>query len=285
MNKERERDKDEALDRYEEILAMLMNIAIKRFDWDNLPEGLTSEILELNLIRKGQLLAFKRKEGGVTILPCMGTNKINVYGQFDEYEVIGENGFSARINADEGVLFKNNPMSRDDLTTLEIYSERINNIEKTQDVNLFQQNIPKVILTDENGKLTAKNLMTALKSYKFFIFGRKGLTSQLNSSEVLDTSSPYLLDKLQVHKKALMDEVLSFLTINSANTEKKERLIVDEVNANNEYIDNMLDLMYDLRERACKEYNDMFNTNLKVSKREVKNDEPIYDNNSGDDRE
>lgn len=281
----KEEEQEKALDRYEEILAQLLNIAIKRFDWEGLPIGLTSEILETNLIYKGQVIAFKREEGALTILPCMGTNQINVYGQFDTFEVIGDNGFTTKVKADEGVRILNNPLGRDDITTLDIYSQRINAVEKTQDVNLFQQNIPKLILTDENGKLTVKNLMSHLMKYKFFIFGRKGLASQLNTTEVLDTSSPYLLDKLQTHKKALMDEVLSYLAINNANTEKKERLIVDEVNANNEYVDNMLDLMYDLRLRACKEINEMFDVKMSVKKREVRTDEQIHPNDSGSNRE
>jgi hypothetical protein len=50
---------------------------------------------------------------------------------------------------------------------------------------------------------------------------------------------------------------------------KKERQIVDEVNANNEYIKSMLDLMFDLRVQFCKEVNEKFGKNIKVTKKEV----------------
>ena len=183
------------------------------------------------------------------------------------------------------VLLKNNPMGTGDMSTLEIFSKRIDDIEQTLDVNLFQQNIPKIILTDENGKLTAKNLIQKLKEYKFVIFSKKTLTTSINSSDVLDTSAPYLLDKLQNYKNDLRSELLTFLGINNNNIVKKERLITDEVNANNELISIMLDLMYDLREKACKEINNKFGLNMKVSKREVKENGTIYNNSRGNNRE
>ena len=79
----------------------------------------------------------------------------------------------------------------------------------------------------------------------------------------------------------LLNELLTFLGINNANTDKKERLIVDEVNAKHDFILVNLDHMFDEREKAVKEINEKFGLNIKVEKREVNNGE-IYINNSGD---
>ena len=43
--------------------------------------------------------------------------------------------------------------------------------------------------------------------------------------------------------------------------------------SDNDYNSNNLDMMYDLREKFCKEVNAMFNLNIKVSKREVETDD------------
>ena len=58
-------------------------------------------------------------------------------------------------------------------------------------------------------------------------------------------------------------------------------MIVDEVNANNDFILVNLDHMFDEREKAVKEINKKFGLNIKVEKREVNNGE-VYINNSGD---
>lgn len=275
---------DTAISRYDEILNQFKNLAINRFQWDNLPTGLDSEILETMLIERGQLFCFKRDNGGITILPCVGTKKINIYGQFDEFEVMGMNGYRKNVKIEEGIRIKNNPIASPDINNLEVYAKRIDDIEMTQDVNTFQQNIPKIILSDENGKLTAKNLIGNMRKFKFVIFGKKSLGSQLTQNEVLDTTAPFLLDKLQDQKNNLINEVLTFLGINNHNSDKKERLIVDEVNANNDFISINLDLMYDLRIKACNEINEKFGTNITVKKREVEENGEIYNNIGGNNR-
>ena len=264
----RELFEDNALSRYEIILNEFLNLAINRFTWKNLPLGLTSERLEFMLIKHGELMFFKSENEGYFILPCYQTSKLNIYGLPTKYQVNALNGkYNKEIDIDDGIIIKNNPLASEEYNNLCVYAKRIDDIERTQEINLFQQNIPKIIITDENSKLTSKNLIQKLKEFKLIIFAKKSLVSNINSSDVLDTSSPYLLDKLQQHKNELKCELLSSLGINNNNIVKKERLIVDEVNANNEYININIDLMLDLRKKACEEINKKFNFNIQVEKR------------------
>lgn len=277
---------DGAISRYDYLLNEFKNLAINRFTWENLPYGLTSEQLELLLISKGQLMFFKDNLNGFLILPCYPTTDINVYGLATEYRVNAENGkYDNTVNIDDGVIIKNNPLAVADIPTLEVFAKRIDDVEMTQDVNLFQQCMPKIVLADEDSKLTAKNIIDKIKKFKFVIFGKSTLVNNIKTSDVLDTSSPYLLDKLQQQKIDLKNELLTYLGINNNNNVKKERMIVDEVNANNEYTSINLDLMFDLRKRACDEINSKFGFNIKVEKREV---EQVGENDidtRGDNRE
>ena len=216
---------------------------------------------------------------GIVILPCFGDTKLNIYGLPTNYTLYAENGkLHKRVNIEDGVLLKNNPMGAEEISTLTVFAERINNVERTQDVNLFQQNIPKILLCDEENKLTLKNLVKNVMEFKFVILGRKSLSKMVNSSDVLDTTSPFLLEDLQKHKESLKNELLTYLGINNNNVEKKERLLVDEVNANNDFTNINIDLMLDMRERFCKEVNSKFGLNIKVSKREVESvvDDKVY---------
>lgn len=277
---------DGAISRYDYLLNEFKNLAINRFTWENLPYGLTSEQLELLLISKGQLMFFKDNLNGFLILPCYPTTDINVYGLATEYRVNAENGkYDNTVNIDDGVIIKNNPLAVADIPTLEVFAKRIDDVEMTQDVNLFQQCMPKLILADEDSRLTAKNIIDKIKKFKFVIFGKNTLVNNIKTSDVLDTSSPFILDKLQQQKVDLKNELLTYLGINNNNNVKKERMIVDEVNANNEYTSINLDLMFDLRKRACDEINSKFGFNIKVEKREV---EEVGENDidtRGDNRE
>ena len=277
---------EKALSREYELLTEFKNLAINRFSWENLPIGLTSEQMENLLITHGEMMCFKDDKQGIFILPCFGTTDINVYGLPTEYEIKGENGrYTKTISIDDGVLIKNNPMGSSDLPVLEIFAKRIDDVEMTQDVNLFQQCMPKVILADEDSKLTVKNIIDQIRKFKFVITGKKTLANNISQSDVLDTSAPYVLDKLQQQKQDLKNELLTYLGINNNNNVKKERMVVDEVNANNEYTSINLDLMFDLRERACKEINDKFGLNISVKKREVEENGKNDIDPRGDNRE
>ena len=94
-----------------------------------------------------------------------------------------------------------------------------------------------------------------------FIFGSKKFDIN-NKLNVLRTDAPYLLDKLALHKHEVWDEMLTFLGINNANTDKKERLITDEVNSNNELINYYLNCFYKPRKNACDELNKKYGLNI-----------------------
>lgn len=276
---------EKALSRQDLIYNDLLNLAINRFNWSNLPYGLNTETLERLIINYGQVMCFNDKNNGLLILPCMPSSDLNIYGIATDYTVISVNGkYQDTISIDDGILIKNNPLATADKFTLEIFAKRIDDVEMTQEVNLFQQCVPKVLLADENTKLTAKNLFEKVKEFNFAIFAKKSLASNISTSDVLDTSSPFLLDKLQDYKNTLRNEVLTFLGINNANTDKKERLIRDEVNSNNDFVQINIDLMYDLRKKACDDINSKFGTNISVEKREVESGE-IYSNSRGNYRE
>jgi hypothetical protein len=60
---------------------------------------------------------------------------------------------------------------------------------------------------------------------------------------------------------------MTFLGINNANMNKRERLVDDEVQANNEQIMYSADVMLKARERACKRINEIFGLNISVELR------------------
>ena len=112
-----------------------------------------------------------------------------------------------------------------------------------------------------------KNLMHQIDSGEDAIFVDERLSNGGDVGiNVLQTGAPFLLDKLQQHKHEVTNELMTWLGLNNANTEKKERLIVDEVNSNNMHILMNLDLEFKNREKACKEINERYGLNIKVSK-------------------
>ena len=57
---------------------------------------------------------------------------------------------------------------------------------------------------------------------------------------------------------------MTFLGVGNAKQDKKERLVADEVNANNEQIETSRYSMLQARQDACKQINEMFGLNVSV---------------------
>jgi len=268
-----------AIDHKDEILSRFINLAINRFKWENLPNGIDSRILEGFLINYGMVAFFNDEKYGNMILPCYYTNELNVYYEPTQVNIFGHKYHEIK-DMEEVVLIRNNATADNDIDDLVTFATRINEIELTIDINLNAQKTPYVILCDEKERLTFKNIINDVRRFKYAIFGTKNL--KINNVDVLNTSSPYLVDKLQQQKRELFNELLSFLGINTNAVEKKERVLVDEVNANNEFILVNLEHMYEERRRAVDLINEKFGTNIIVSKREVELDGELYTGTKGD---
>ena len=283
MSRKKKVDVDKAINREDELFDEFMNLALRRFTWNNLPIGLTSDRLEEMLITNGQLIGFMNENNTLTILKGNGTGNLNIYGEFVRYTVLGDNGFNDELDIDKICRLKNNPTCSDDVTNLRIFAKRISDIESTQDVNLFQANIPKIISSNKDGILTAKNIIKAIRDFKFVVFTREnGINKQIKQEDVLDTSAPYLLDKLSDYENFYRNKVLTYLAINNANTDKRERLIESEVNANNQLLENILDMMYETRLEFCKEVKEKFGIDINVEKRDVSNGTVYNDDSTND---
>lgn len=272
--------KDQSINHVDQLYNRFLNLALNRFKWEGLPPGLESRKLEEFLVRHGRVACFKH-DGGIYMLPCYSDSTVNIYGEPNTYRVQSCNGtLDKAFDSDDVVIIRNNALATNDHDDLLLFAERINDVEQTMDINLFHQITPYVILCDEKERLTFKNIMKQVKEFRYAIFGRKGLS--VGQSDILDTRADYLLDKLQDHKTELMNEMLTFLGINNANTDKKERLVVDEVNANNDFILVNIDHMFDEREKAAEEINKKFGLNVTVKKREVEDVGSIYNDIDGD---
>ena len=112
-----------------------------------------------------------------------------------------------------------------------------------------------VTAKSENEKMSMKNAYMQYDGNAPFIFTYKDFDP--NNIKALQTQAPYVADVLFNAKKEIWNEALTFLGVNNL-SEKRERLISDETNTNNELIN--LNLMSYLapRKLACKQFNELY---------------------------
>ena len=155
---------------------------------------------------------------------------------------------------------------------VQMFSQRLANLDRAIDVNANAQKTPVLIQCDENQRLTMKNLYMQYDGNEPFIFGDKSLNT--NALKVLKTDAPYVADKLYQLKVEYWNEALTYLGISNVSVQKKERMIQDEVQRNQGGVIASRYPRLEARRQACEKINEMFGTDISVDYRE---DYQIFD--------
>ena len=140
---------------------------------------------------------------------------------------------------------------------MELFALRLYEAERTADVNIKAQKTPVLLLMDEKQRLTMENLYSQYDGNKPVIFGDKNSLGE-NVIKAINTQAPFIADKIIDYKKEIWNEALTFLGINNIMVDKKERLITDEANSNNELINLNLQSYLAPRQEACRQFNEKF---------------------------
>lgn len=258
---------------YIDYLERFKKIALSMFEWVNLPKSMNAQWLEKCLYYNGMASLLKDKDYGFINTKCASNGYINLYGlptslhcySFD-YETTrklytGLNGLSeARreyLETSEAILVQNNWDRIPTCSTLELFALRLYEAEQTAMINIKAQKTPVMVLIDESQRVTMENLYSQYDGNKPFIFGDKNQLGE-NVLRAINTGAPFVADKIINYKKEIWNEALTFLGINNIMVDKKERLITDEANSNNELINLNLQSYLAPRQEACRQFNEKF---------------------------
>ena len=249
---------------YGDYYKRLRLLALSIFEWENLPDSMSARFLESCLYWYGKAAIVNDDTLGIINLKCTPSEALNIYGDAIEYHCYST-GYDNTFPLDDMVYVRNNLEAAPTDATIQLFAQRLYEAERTIEVNIKAQKTPVIILCDEKQRLTMKNVYQKFDGNEPVIFGKKGL--DLDDIKVLRTDAPFVADKLEEYKRNVWSEALSFLGINNIMTEKKERLVTGEVDANNELIDLSAQTMLLTRQLACEQYNKLWGGNISVRQR------------------
>lgn len=244
----------------------LAELSVSMFDWKNVPDTIDIRFLELALFRDGMAVFFKDEVMGYLALRCMIAGRLDVYEIPIMRKAYASNGYQRQLDAENSVIIFNNMLHTNSMLDVEIFSRRLEGLDRAIDVNANAQKTPVLISCDETQRLTLLNLYKNYEGNVPFIFGDKNLRP--DSLKSINTGAPYVADKLYTLKTQLWNEALTYLGITNTNVTKKERLISDEVNRNMGGILANRYARLNARRTACDEINRMFGLNMSVDYRE-----------------
>lgn len=251
---------------YIQYVNRLTELSISMFEWKNLPNTIDARFLELALFNDGMAVFFKDEVMGYLGLQVMIGGALNVYRIPINRTAFAQNGYQMKLDPHNSVIIFNNMLHTNSILDVQEMSKRLYEIQRTIDINVIQQKTPKIITCTENQRLVMKNLYAQYMGNEPFIFGDKNL--DLSGIKTLDTTSPYVADKLYELKTQYWNEALTYLGISNVNSVKKERMITDEVQRN---LGGTIASRYSrlfMRQQACEQINKMFGLNISVEYRE-----------------
>ena len=254
-----------------DYLNRFKRIALSMFEWVNLPSSMNEEFLEKCLYYTGQASLLNTKKYGYINTKSCDSGYLNIYNNPTQLNCYSYNFSELRklysglnpLESDEErkykycVLVKNNYDKLPTAGSMELFAWRLYLAQRTCDVNISSQRFPVMVVGDEKQRLMLENLYNKYNGNQPFIFGNK---NQLSGDEmkVLNTESPYVVDKVTDYKKEIWNEALTYLGIQNMSITKKERLTENESNENNELVNLNLQAMLVPRMKACREFNELF---------------------------
>lgn len=244
----------------------MMRICLSMFEWVNLPESMNQRFLEKSLYFWGRASLLYSEKYGYINLKCTSDGFINLYDLPTKLNCYSHDlhftrdlytGNTGKKKDEECILVLNNYDYLPTYATIQLFAQKLAECDMTMMVNLKAQKTPVLILTSDEQRLTMENLYNQYDGNKPMIFG-DGNVLNMGSIKAIDTKAPYVIDKITEYKKEIWNEFLTFIGVNNVAQEKKERLVSDEVNQNNELINYNLQSFLAPRQEACKQFNEKF---------------------------
>ena len=252
---------------YTQYVNRLTELSISMFQWNGLPDTVDERYLELHLFLNGSMVYFKDDVIGDLCLDCMPHGQLDVYGNpILRRAYSGYNNYNKLLKYTDSVIIWNNLMRTNSVLDVKMFARRLYNLDRIIDVNTNAQKTPVLVQGTEKQRLTLLNVYKEYDGNSPVIFGDTNI--DLNSLKVLQTGAPYVSDKLYELKTQIWNEALTYLGISNVSFQKRERLISDEVIRSQGGTVASRYSRLTTRQKAAKEINKMFGTNISVDYRE-----------------
>lgn len=246
---------------WQDVFNRLVAKAVNQYKWDgDVPNTIDPWFFEEQLLFRGFACWIKITDDIYWSLPCVPVGTQNIYYEHNIYRAVSL-GFTAdfkaitHYNKDvfnliqqigqsntakyEGCVCLDNSQRYPMIETIRIYTDKIVDAMRTIDVLAKQLKISTIIETDEDSKMALQTAIAQIDQNVLAVYASSPIATKLRESKVLATgTSTQALVTAWNHITSLWSEFNTAFGINNMNrTEKRERLLVDEVNANNEEVE------------------------------------------------
>lgn len=275
-----------------QLFIYLFGIINEQFKWEGLPPEIKPYNLEKVLNLYGQGVLFKY---GDDYLFCnaVNTNMLNIYGEPCEVQPVAINGMNfdrVRVNTMLGsdgeiqmqnaVLIKNNMTSTPTYAMIKPFVEHLCFIWESKGINAGLSRIKALIHANKNNASSLKQQIGNIVGNSSMIPVVSEKTNVMENIEKLDFNVEYTPDVYWEDFDKTLATICQMLGITTnMSQQKKERLIVSEVESNDELTTISEDARLSYRKLGCEKAKELFGLEITCENKmpEVKATSP-FDN-------
>ena len=264
-----------------QLTMLFLQVCNERYNYKNLPSELPKWCIEKVLNLYGSGVLFKVGDEFV-FTSAVPSSTLDIYNRPTMVQPVAMNGFSFPLititdtivenggkltkKKKDGVLIKNNLYNVPTYALIKPFIDKLCFIWESLGINAGLSRIIALIhcnkdnvgaLKNEFNKIIGSNSGIALVGEKQNI---------LDNWEKFDFNVEYTPDKYWEDFDKTFNLICQIVGINSDITSKKERLIVGELEANDEITTITDNTFFEFRKSAIKEINNTFNLNIKIEK-------------------
>lgn len=249
----------------------MVELAVNRFKWSNLPDSVDPRFLELTLYRRG-LIVFYYDERYSRYLAVQGNSvgNNNMQDNPTRFQTYGSNYISPgalwAVGAKpECVPIWSNYLRTPDHDIVEVYSGKIADLDRTIEINSISARRTKVLAVNENTQLSVENINRELDKGVGAIRTSVDPATGMIPVTALDLGvDPDSIIKLSMLRGRLWNEAMGLLGIDNANTEKRERVQAAEVEANEDQVATARWVNLNARKQAAAKINERYGMDITV---------------------
>lgn len=272
----------------------LCNIALERYEFEGLPDTVNERVLVEALLWYSGVVFFK-ENGCIIALPGHPSTNFNIYGDASDAWVYGRNGYNKKIKLTipngensvtrkglssttiqehgNGVYVRENKLRYPFINYVVTYAEKISDTMRTIDMQRKKFKRSYVVTAQEEVVNTVRKFFKEQDDNEDFIIGTGVFPVDRVDVIPLTVTSDEVKAMTDL-QEWYFEQFKEFCGLNSnPNTDKKERLLVDEVNANNENTEYNIDRTIDYINDQLELVNSEFGTNIKCKKAKENKDD------------
>lgn len=269
------RRKDEGRDKHQLYMTWYLHYrnlfylyATNMIEWKgDIPDTIDTDTIEKLLITRGKCALHDKYLGELTVMQMYPIDLRDIYGYPVKATIQSWNGIYHNVlDKDDFVGFYNNNIWEPTMPFIDKWANELADIQMMIEVNRTANKAPVIYRTKDNKQtLSLRNVFDKIRRNEDAIC-MDDTQFKTTEIQVIDTKAKYLINDLLSYRDKVINEVCEFLGMSTLDTEKNERLVAGEVDANKERIQMARIIMLKKRQQcaeiANKKYGEKYGLNM-----------------------